>query len=197
MEKSQDNVQPENVNDVSDQGVVKYDTYKRVLGTLKNREAEMNELKSKLEAYEQQERSLREKELESKGQYEQILNTYKSKINEYENKLTTYEKNLMEGQKLNAFLDALPGRVKKQEYLSFVPTDEIALDPTTGMVDEHSVKVAVSKFVEHYSDLITPANSKTLPQLGRVGQIGAFKKDLNSASIEELRQAFLRGNFKE
>lgn len=170
--------------------VVKYATHKKLLNQLKNKSEELEELRRFKEEIE-------ETEAKKKGDYEALLKAREEKIQSLSSKLESYETNLREGQKLQAFMDNLPGKIKKQDYLSFVNLDEIALDPETNRVDETSLKIAVDKFVQEYPDLIEAKGKNSLPKVASLGGRPNVKRSLKEMSREELRQAYLSGQFKQ
>lgn len=186
--ESKDTKENETVNEEKD--TVKYATYKKLLNQRKKDAEELKELREFKEA-------LEEKEAKEKGNYEALLKSREEKIQTLESKLTSYEQDLTEGTKLQAFVDRLPGPVKRQEYLSFVNLDEIALDPETKKVDEHSLKNAVDDFVKNYGDLLDKKENNTLPKVTSLGGRPNKKRSLKDLSREELRQAYLAGDFEE
>jgi hypothetical protein len=180
----------ENDFETDGQGTVKYSTYKKAINQLKNQKGEIEELRNFR-------RQIEEKEMQKKGEYDKLLKVRDERINELEGKLGSIERDRLEGKKLNAFIDKLPGKIKKQEYLSFLDTDSINVDPESGQIDEMSLDNAVNSFVKNYNDLIQPTNSKSLPSVGHLGGKPNLKRSLKDLSREELRQAYRQGAFRE
>lgn len=188
---SEQNSENDKTSDESrEDGAVKYSTHKKLLNQLKNKGEELEELRAFKKQFE-------ENEAKKKGDYEALLKSRESRIEELESKLTSYETTLIEGQKLQAFVDNLPGKVKRQEYLSFVDLDDIALDPETNRVDEHALRLAVEKFVKEHGHLIETGQKNTLPKVGSLGGRPNMKRSLKDLTREELRQAYLNGDFKD
>lgn len=169
-------------------GTVKYTTYKKAVSQLKNQKGELEQLR----AYKQQ---IEEDALAKKGDFEKLLATREERINDLQGKLDNVEKDRLEAKKLGAFIDKLPGKMRKQEYLSFLDTDSIQIDPQTGKVDPLSLNSAVDTFVKDYGDLIQTANPKGLPNVGHLGGKPNLKRNLKDLSTSELRNEYLKGNW--
>jgi hypothetical protein len=152
-----------NVSDEQKKDVVQYETYKNVLSQHKKSKSENEELRSKLEAYERKERETEEKRLSEQGEYKKLLELERKKLAEAENKRLQYERDLLDSHKLNAVRERLPGKVKRPEYYSFIDTDKIIIDPSTGMVDDSSVTEVVESFIKEHSSLLDRAANKDLP----------------------------------
>lgn len=170
--------------------VVKYSTHKKLLNQLKNKGEELEELRDFKRRFEEQ-------EAKKKGDYEALIKSRDAELAEWKTRATEYERNLVEGQKLSAFINKLPGKIRREEYLSFVDLEDIALDPSTNRVDESSVDMAVNRFLEKHGDLLEAKNKNSLPKVGSLGGRPNMKRSLKELSRDELRQAFISGNFKE
>lgn len=186
---SQPDQETENLENVNED-VVKYSTHKKLLNQLKSKSEELEELRNFKRQFE-------ETEAKKKGDYEALIKSREDELKEWKEKATSYERNLIEGQKLSAFINKLPGKIRRDEYLSFVDLDEIALDPSSNRVDERSVEMVVNKFVEKYGDLLEAKSENKLPKVGSLGGRPNMKRSLKEMSREELRQAYLSGQFKD
>ena len=187
---SQSDQQTDKTTEDNSTDVVKYSTHKKLLNQLKNKSEELEELRR----FKQE---LEENEARKKGDYEQLLKAREAELKEWKERASSYERNLVEGQKLSAFINKLPGKIRRDEYLSFVDLDEIALDPTTNRVDERSVEMVVNSFVEKYGDLLEAKSENKLPKVGSLGGRPNMKRSLKEMTREELRQAYLNGEFKD
>lgn len=142
---------------------VQYDTYSRVLSQHKKSQAEAEAAKTKLAEYEAKEREREEKRLAEEGNYKQLLEIERKARAEEEVKRKDYERKLIDGHKLNAVLEKLPGKIKRPEYYSFIDTDKIIIDPSTGEIDERSLEIVKSEFLQNHGSLIERANGNGLP----------------------------------
>ena len=172
------------------EGMVKYATHKKLLNQLKNRSEELDELRAFKTKVEEQDAIKR-------GEFEKIIASRDETIKELQTKLDTIERDVTDGTKLQAFLDSVPGKVKKQEYLSFVDLDKIGVDPDTGKIDQISLERSVKNFVETYPEFIQPSSGKSLPNVGNLSQKVNTKRSLKELSDEELKRNYISGNFSQ
>lgn len=177
--------------------VVPYDTHRRLLDQRKKDTVRFQEIETKLKQYEQKEQQSVEQEAEAKGEYTKILGSYKQQIEDLKSRNTSYEKNLIDGQKLQSVLDRLPGKVKKQEFMSFIDLDSIVIDPSNGAIDDHSLDTTVNKFVKDYHDLIQFNNDKRIPNVSNLGHAPYAARSLKNLTREEMKQAYNNGKFKQ
>lgn len=173
---------------------IRYSTHKKLLNQHKNLQSELEELRSFR-------KEIEEKEQLKKGEFEKILKNREERINELQTKLNTVQENITDGKKINAFMEKLPGKVKRNEYLSFVDLDDIAVDPETGKVDMSTVEVAAQRFANQFPDLIEMSTKKDMPNYNVQGSQRpnsiSGKRTLKKMTREELREAYLRGEFAE
>lgn len=172
---------------------VSYETFNKLLAQRKKDREKLGTYEKQLEELSGWKKQLEEQESVKKGEYEKILSTYKTENEALKGKLSEVQKSIVDGQKYQSFIDKLPGRLDRSEYLQFVNVEDIAIDPETGVVDEATVQSAVDKFVKSYGKLITPTNTKSLPSHDRIGSVTITPKSLKQMSNEELKQAFIKG----
>lgn len=172
---------------------VSYETFNKLLAQRKKDREKLSAYEKQLEELSGWKNQLEEQESVKKGEYEKILATYKAENEKLKASLTETQRSIVDGQKYNAFLDKLPGRLDRSEYLQFVNLEDIALDPDTGVVEESTVLKAVDNFVKTHGRLITPVDSKKMPSHDRVGTTGYPSKDIKKMSMEELKQAYIKG----
>lgn len=131
-----------------------YETYQRTVAEAKKLRQEREEMARKLEAFEAEKRELEEKKLVEKGEIQKVLEAERKRREEAEKKLNEREKTLLDAHKLAAFREKLPGRLASNEYYSFVDVDAIAVDPSTGELDENTLKSVVDSFVAKHGRLL-------------------------------------------
>jgi len=106
-----DNVAPDTAGNASDQEIttesgnagegnqsVKYETYSRVLGKLKNTEAEFNQLKERLSSLEQE-------KLEAEGNKDELIQSLRKELNERKTREKTIIGSIALSQGKNALVD--------------------------------------------------------------------------------------------
>ncbi len=157
-------------DDKSSQGVdektqetVSYQQHKRLLAQRKADQLKAKELEARLAEYEQQETERQESMLKEQQKYKELAELKEQKLKEFEAKEKEREKALLDGAKLNAFKEKLPGQVDNPQYYAFVNLDAIEVDADTGIVDADSVEKQVNEFVTKHRGLFTPRSGKKLP----------------------------------
>lgn len=133
---------------------VNYATHQRLLSQRKKDQQRMQELEERLNQFEEAERKVEQMEMEKKGEYEKILKEREERINSLMHQIEADKEARINTAKESAFLDSLPGKLRKQEYLSFMDKESIAIDPETGKVDEGSLKQVVDAFIQEHGVLI-------------------------------------------
>lgn len=149
--------------DIQKQDSVSYQTYKEVLDQRKADQKRLKALEEELGLVKTKEKEIEEKKLRDKGEYQKLLDARDKENAELKSKFSEMEKNLVDGTKLQAFLDKLPGKIKKNEFLMFVDLEKIPFNPETKKVDESGLSMVVNEFVRDYSDLIQTSSKKILP----------------------------------
>lgn len=154
--------------------------YKKLLGQLKKTKEEnksllekigqFGELKEKLSKFEQENAQKVEGELVQKGEFKKLLELREAEIanlkkglQDRESEVTNYKKDLHDTWKANAIQNALPGKIKKPEYFSFIDFDQVVIDPSTGKVDPQSVVKVAEDFMKNYGDLVDTTHVKGMP----------------------------------
>lgn len=125
---------------------VSYETHARLLD-------EKKKLAFKLKEIEDAKKIQFEKELKDKEDYKKIIELRDKEVVEYKTKYETLEARLTNGSKLSAVLDQIDGKVEKI-YYGLIDLDSIALDPSTGMPDEKSVRDVAKQFSKTHSKVI-------------------------------------------
>lgn len=150
--------------------VVKYETYQKVLSEKKGVQAKLEEMQSKFDAFELDQKTAEETKLNEKGEFKKLVELREQEIVKLREEMSgvTSERDGLKGNlddtyKLQAFYDKLPGQIKKQEYLNFVDLESIVIDPVTRAVDPQSLENVVGSFVENYGDLIKSSSFGGLP----------------------------------
>lgn len=160
VSKDQDSA---HVDSENTQETVSYHTHKKLLAQRKADQLRHQEALKRIEEFEKKEAEAAEKKLVETNQFKELADQRAARIAELEARDQEREKALLDGAKLNAFKELLPGQVKNKSYYAFVNLDAIELDPTTGVVDQASVEKQVNEFVTQHPGLFTPKQGKTLP----------------------------------
>lgn len=140
----------------NDADSVAYETHRKLLRQRKADQQRMEELQERLEKYEEAEKAKQQQQLEAKGEYEKILKVKEQEIQELRNQQAEIARRNVEAAKYQAFMDALPGKLRNKSYLAHVNIEDIVVDPDSNTVDDYSVKKAVDNFLSEHSSLIEP-----------------------------------------
>ena len=163
---------------------VSYDTYRKVL----------NEAKKYRDAFkqvEEEKQRMSDQKLKEQNEWKTLADQYKSKLDETSKVLQEQEASIVNGMKYQEFEKHLGGKLKDQDYATFVPFDKIAINPETKRIDEESVKGAVADFVKKHSHLVEFTSGARLPnEAAKSAHVGSKSlSDMSSSDImNELRK---------
>lgn len=146
----------------SDTEKVAYDTYAKTLAQEKKAKERLREMEERLKAFEDAEKAREMAEAEKKGEYQKIIESLRKENEAVKNEKEQYQKGLVDSMKLQALVDTIGGKFRHRDYMSFVDTDKIALDPDSGTIDELSLKEYAQEFVSTHKHLID-FGAKKLP----------------------------------
>jgi len=173
---------------VSDlQDTVSYKTHEKLLNQHKKQQARLKELEEK-------EREREESEQLKRGEFEKVLSLKEEKIKNLQSVVEQRETERIEGKKLMAFMDKLPGAISDNDYLSHIDIDSIIIDEN-GEIDSLSLEKEVDRFTKKHWRVIDYKNKKGLPTVGHLGGRPNAKKSIKEMTREELRENYIRGNF--
>lgn len=178
-----------NVDGTDKQDIVSYKSHQKLLNQYKTQQARLKE-------YEQMEAEREEQEQLKKGEYEKLLQSKEERIKNLETEVNTNRQEKVEGKKLMAFMEKLPGTISDNDYLSHIDIDSILIDEETGQIDSLSLEKEVNRFTKKHWRVIDHKNKKGLPSVGHLGGKPNVKRSLKEMSREELRQNYIKGNFK-
>lgn len=163
---------PSGEKEPSGNNAVAYETYQRTLGQYKKSQGEIESLKKKIEElgeFKSKVDQLSEEKMKEEGNWKALLEQREAKLSEAHEKLNalveenrSYKDTLTDTVKLSAFQNELGGKLKKKEYLNFIDTDKIAINPETNTVDEESLKSYAKEFQNNFKELIS-FDGKKLP----------------------------------
>lgn len=149
---------------------VDYKTHKRLLSQHKESQKKAKELEDQLKElseFKEKHAKAEEAKLREEGNWTKLLEQREEKISSLSEQLQkineendSYKKNLDDMIKLNAFQSALGGRLKKDEYFSFVDTDKIVINPETREIDRDSLSKYANEFTNSFKELIEFSSAK-------------------------------------
>lgn len=162
----------------SNQDVVKYETYRKVLSEKKRRDEEVRTLREKVEEFERSQKEAQEKTLEEQNKWKEIADLRTKELQETQNKLQTLTQSQREAMKLDSFLSSLGTQLPKQ-YWGLVNLDEIKLNPETNEVDDMSVTSAIEHFRNSYPEILQSRSSATTPAKAPRGTAAATRGEVD------------------
>jgi hypothetical protein len=186
-------------NNQSTKDTVAYDTYRKLLSEKKKRDDEVEALRVENEKLKSQEQQAQEAKLKEQQEWKKLhdlrmkeVETERQKVEEERKKRQALESEVTNGLKINRFLKAVNGHVEPQ-YFGLIDTSKIAVDPSTGQIDEASVQAAAREFEKTYGRVIsTKSNSTGLPNDAAKGGSERLSYDSWKAlkNSKEMREKF-------
>ena len=143
--------------------VVAFETYDKLLNQRKKDKERLSKLEEELKARESKDKEAEEKRLQENEEWKKLAEAKAQELEKERAEKEEYKSSLINGAKLQAFVDKLPSKLANNDYLSFVPLDKIALDPETKTVDESSLNLVVNDFLEKHSRLLAKNSNTKLP----------------------------------
>lgn len=165
---------------------VAYDTYKRAIGEIKK-------LKEKVNLYESEKQEFTEKQLRENQEWKKLADTYKGKLDETQKIFREQEESIVNGMKYQEFTKHLGGKLRSDDYASFVPFDKIAFNPETKTIDEDSVKIVAAEFVKKHSHLVE-FQAGRMPNVNTLDSKGVGSKNTKEMTPKEMEQYILELN---
>ena len=150
----------EDVKEKKDQ--VEYDTFKRLLSQKKASDEKLAGYEKRLKDIEMKEELDKQENLKKQAKFEELSKELESKLETERSEKETFKKSWLDTHKLQAVLDKLPGKPKRQEYMSFIDLDAIKIDAESG-IDADSVEAAANNFLTNYGELLTKPSNSELP----------------------------------
>lgn len=176
-----DNPNPTTAGDQKPQ-TVSHETYTKVLD-------EAKKAKAKVAEYEREQKKRDEEALTKQGEYKKLAEQREQELKEEREKRVSLETRIADSRKLNAILGSVTGEVPKQ-YWGLIDTNQIAVDPETGIPDEASVKKAAQAFEKQFPDVVKKPSRGKLPDdvpLGGTGKL-SYKEWLGLPLKDQLER---------
>lgn len=165
---------------------VSYETYSKTVDEVKS-------LKAKLKEIETKSQTEIEAKLKEQGDWKTLAESKDAELKTLKQTLQSNEEAITDSIKLGAFQKHLGGKLKSDQYYSFVDTSKIAINPETKKVDEASVKQVVQDFIKEHSHLVDFKKNTKLPNDAKIegGKGGAGKPDISKMTPAEYEKYIL------
>jgi len=163
---------------------VSYDTYRRVL-------SEAKKLKEKLSALEEEKAKTHENKLREQNEWKALAEAKSAEAEKLKSLYTETQEQIVNGLKYQEFEKHLGGKLKSQDYATFVPFEKIVINPETRRVDEESVKSVVAEFVKTHPVLVEFNSGARMPnEAAKSGN--SVSKPIDKLSTEEIMNELKR-----
>jgi len=167
---------------------VSYETHSRLLDQRKKDQVKFKDMETKWQEREALDAAATEKKLLDDGELKKVIDAQRSKIEELNGSLTVKDKFVTDTVKISAFMDKLPGKLLKHDYLHFVNLDKIAIDPDNSQVDDLTLNEVVNDFLKDHPNLVV-ADGKKLPADNAAASGGAMSlEDWKKLPTAELKR---------
>ena len=163
--------------------VVRYELFDKAVKQYKREKETRSQLENELN-------SLKEAKLKEQNEWKTLYEQEKAQRAELATTLQSQEEAILKNLKYSAFEKHLGGRIVDDAYQAFVPFEKIVIDPDTKMVNEDSVKLAVSDFVKKHSKLVEFQSSK-MPNAAPSSYGNIQSKPFEQMSKEEIEKELL------
>lgn len=146
-------------------GKISYEAHRKLLDEKKKVQAQLDALLSK-------DKEREDAEARKRGDYEALLKARDEELAKERAQRQELTERINTGRKINAVIDALGGQVD-QKWLRLIETDDVALNPETGEVDQMTVARVAESLKKQWPEMIQrkatlPANA---PQGNNGGKI--------------------------
>ena len=141
---------------------VSYESFKKVLDEKKSVQDRMKSLEDELNKFRSEEKKREEAKLREKEDWKKLLEQREQELTDYKQKFEGLNTQITEGRKLSAVLSQITGEVP-DHYLGLISTDDVAVDPETGMPDTASALRVAKEFEKRYPEVIKRRAANGLP----------------------------------
>lgn len=163
------------------QDKVAYETYRRVL-------AEAKKYKDQAKLLEDEKNKNHESKLKEQNDWKALAEAKSSQVESLEKAFKEQNEQIVNGLKYQQFEKHLGGKLKDQDYATFIDFDKIVINPDTRRVDDESVKGVVGEFVKKHSHLVDFGDNRRMPnEAASSGRINDGKKisEMTSKELEK------------
>jgi hypothetical protein len=143
-------------------GKISYEAHRKLLDEKKKVQAQLDALLTK-------DKEREDAEARKRGDYEALLKARDEELAKERAQRQELTERINTGRKINAVIDALGGQVD-QKWLRLIETDDVALNPDTGEVDQMTVARVAESLKKQWPEMIQ--RKATLPPNAPQGNSG-------------------------
>ena len=183
IQGSAEQVQISDQTEKTKKDTVAYDTYRRAMSELKEAQAKLKEQDAQ--------RKLEEDErLKTQNEWKQIAERREKELADMRSHFEEQNSWIEKSVKLNAVYKHLGGKLKHQDYSSFIPLDKVLVNPETKLVDEATAKEVAAEFASTHSSLVE-FRTPRLPNEAPGQKTTMSGKSLDEMTREEIQERIL------
>lgn len=163
------------------QDKVAYETYRRVL-------AEAKKYKDQAKLLEDEKNKNHESKLKENNEWKALAEAKAAQVESLEKAYREQNEQIVNGMKYQQFEKHLGGKLKDQDYATFIDFDKIVINPETKRVDDESVKGVVSEFVKKHAHLVEFQSGKRMPNEAAISGSFSGEKNIDKMNAKELEE---------
>jgi 4-alpha-glucanotransferase len=163
------------------QDKVAYETYRRVL-------AEAKKYKDQAKLLEDEKNKNHESKLKENNEWKALAEAKAAQVESLEKAYREQNEQIVNGMKYQQFEKHLGGKLKDQDYVTFIDFDKIVINPETKRVDDESVKGVVSEFVKRHAHLVEFQSGKRMPNEAAISGSFSGEKNIDKMNAKELEE---------
>jgi 4-alpha-glucanotransferase len=170
------------------QDKVAYETYRRVL-------AEAKKYKDQAKLLEDEKNKNHESKLKENNEWKALAEAKAAQVESLEKAYKEQNEQIVNGMKYQQFEKHLGGKLKDQDYVTFIDFDKIVINPETKRVDDESVKGVVSEFVKRHAHLVEFQSGKRMPNEAAISGSFSGEKNIDKMNAKELEE-YIKSQYK-
>jgi hypothetical protein len=170
------------------QDKVAYETYRRVL-------AEAKKYKDQAKLLEDEKNKNHESKLKENNEWKALAEAKAAQVESLEKAYREQNEQIVNGMKYQQFEKHLGGKLKDQDYVTFIDFDKIVINPETKRVDDESVKGVVSEFVKRHAHLVEFQSGKRMPNEAAISGSFSGEKNIDKMNAKELEE-YIKSQYK-
>lgn len=165
---------------------VAYETHQKLLRERKKDQELLRELQAKEKARE-------EEKLKEQGNFQTLLKQREEELKKEREEKQRLVQEREDGLRLNALLKHMSGTVERQ-YWALFDLDKVAIDPSSGKVDEATAQAAAKAFEAQYGKVVEKKSNAKLPQEAAQGGAsgGGFETEIKAAKTQKEFDAVMK-----
>ena len=148
---------------------VSYETHRRLLDQKKELAARLQQASAELEEVRSGMQAREQKELEEQNRFKELYEKVRQDNENLQKAISERDAQMQKAIKLDAFQKSLGDKKIDRKYAGFINTDNIIFDPETGNVDELSAQKEVERILAEFPEIVRVGQTKAMPTQAPAG----------------------------